>query len=82
MPPKKQTTITQVVTITTIQTETTNVPNGTCYRCGRRGHYSTTCYAKTDTDGNSLDDEEFECSSCDLTFSTKFGCMVHQRSCN
>jgi cellular nucleic acid-binding protein len=31
-------------------------PAGACYRCGRTSHYSPDCYAKTDTDGNDLDD--------------------------
>ena len=29
----------------------------TCYRCGREGHYANTCYAKSDSNGNALDDE-------------------------
>ena len=28
-----------------------------CYRCGRQGHYATTCYAKTDINGYELHDE-------------------------
>jgi hypothetical protein len=29
-----------------------------CYKCGRSGHYSSNCYAKTHIDGTSLDDED------------------------
>ena len=28
-----------------------------CYRCGRSGHYSNNCYAKTNIDGNYLDSD-------------------------
>ena len=37
-----------------------------CIRCGRDGHFINTCYARTDIDGNSLDEDEDEdvCYRC------------------
>ena len=32
-----------------------SVPKNECYRCGRSGHYSNNCYAKSDIDGYQLD---------------------------
>jgi cellular nucleic acid-binding protein len=31
-----------------------------CSRCGRSGHFMNNCYARTDVDGNSLEEEEEE----------------------
>jgi len=31
---------------------------GACHRCGRTSHWASACYAKTDTDGNDLSDDE------------------------
>ena len=63
-----------------------------CIQCGRHGHFVKDCYAKTDISGNSIEyddndddekeeDDEWECDYCDRTFTTAFGCRVHEKSC-
>jgi len=58
-----------------------------CLQCGRSGHFISDCYAKTDVSGNtieydeSLDEDEWGCEYCDRTFTTEYGCGVHERSC-
>lgn len=61
-----------------------------CTQCGRNGHWIKNCHAKTDVYGNKIeyedeDDEddidEWECEFCDRTFTTAFGCSVHEKSC-
>lgn len=61
-----------------------------CTQCGRSGHFVRECHAKTDVFGNKIeyedDDEEQEsdewgCEYCDRTFTTAFGCGVHEKSC-
>jgi len=62
-----------------------------CTQCGRAGHFVSKCYAKTDVNGNNLEQEEsssdeegeleWECDYCDRTFTTAFGCGVHEKSC-
>jgi predicted GIY-YIG superfamily endonuclease len=63
-----------------------------CTQCGRKGHFVKDCHASTDVSGNSIvyedegeEDEEYElvweCEHCDRTFTTAFGCGVHEKSC-
>lgn len=63
-----------------------------CTQCGRKGHWVKDCYAKDDVNGNSLeedeeeedtedDEDEWGCEYCDRTFTTAFGCGVHEKSC-
>jgi len=62
-----------------------------CTNCGRAGHFVKDCRAKTDVSGNRIeyeeeddseeDDDEWGCDNCDRTFTTQYGCMVHERSC-
>ena len=65
-----------------------------CTQCGRSGHFVKDCYAKTDASGNKIEyededdeddeedeEEEWECEYCDRTFTTAFGCGIHEKSC-
>jgi hypothetical protein len=66
-----------------------------CTRCGRKGHFISKCYARTDDQGNKLEEDEdedeeeeeeeeeevYECDYCNRTFTTAYGCRVHERSC-
>ena len=55
-----------------------------CKQCGRKGHWVKDCYAETDASGNIIEyenEDEWGCEYCDRTFTTKFGCSVHEKSC-
>lgn len=60
-----------------------------CSQCGRKGHWVKDCRATTDVSGNKIEyddedeDDELEwcCDYCDRTFTTAFGCGVHEKSC-
>jgi predicted GIY-YIG superfamily endonuclease len=69
--------------------------NGLCTQCGRSGHFVKDCYAKKDASGNAIryeddeddeeedeeDEQEYGCEYCDRTFTTAFGCRLHEKSC-
>ena len=58
-----------------------------CSRCGRAGHFVKDCYARTDVSGkkiefeDSSEEDEWGCEYCNRTFTTQFGCLVHEKSC-
>jgi hypothetical protein len=56
-----------------------------CKQCGRPGHFVKDCKAKTDVSGNKIEYEEdanqWGCEYCDRTFTTAFGCGIHEKSC-
>lgn len=58
-----------------------------CSQCGRKGHWVKDCHATKDVSGNKIeyeeeeDEDEWGCEYCDRTFTTAFGCGVHEKSC-
>jgi predicted GIY-YIG superfamily endonuclease len=59
-----------------------------CIKCGLAGHFANRCTLtekevpiKKGRAIPTVDVEEWECEYCDRTFTTKFGCSVHERSC-
>jgi len=57
-----------------------------CTQCGRAGHFVKYCYAKTDVSGKKIEyedsnEDEWGCEYCHRTFTTQFGCMIHEKLC-
>lgn len=48
-----------------------------CFKCGLAGHFTNKCKKKEEPQ-----EEEWECEYCDRTFTTRFGCTVHEKSCS
>lgn len=56
--------------------------NDVCTQCGRPGHFVKDCYANTDVSGKKIEyEDEWGCEYCNRTFTTEFGCMIHEKSC-
>jgi len=56
-----------------------------CYKCNLAGHFANRCPndapAPAPKQKKVKQVVEFGCSYCDRTFTTQFGCSVHERSC-
>jgi len=53
----------------------------TCYKCGEAGHFASRCKKVEDDEEEEEEEEEWGCDYCDRTFTTQYGCRVHERSC-
>lgn len=52
-----------------------------CAKCGRSGHFQDNCYAKTDVQGNYLEDLVWCCEKCNEEFDDKHECEQHEKYC-
>lgn len=56
-----------------------------CTTCGRKGHFAADCHARTDVDGERLEDSHYDsvwvCEKCDKQFTVKSECARHERQC-
>ena len=61
-----------------------------CYKCNLAGHFGGQCTFGVSKVKNIFlpqkitikkKEEEWECNYCDRTFTTRYGCSVHERSC-
>jgi len=54
----------------------------TCYKCNLAGHFANRCPNDAPAPKPKQKEvEEWGCEYCDRTFTTRYGCSVHERSC-
>jgi predicted GIY-YIG superfamily endonuclease len=50
-----------------------------CYKCQKYGHFARNCsYEEVEE----AEEECWECDYCERQFTTRFGCMVHEKKCS
>ena len=52
----------------------------TCYKCGEAGHFASRC-KKVEKEEKEEEELVWGCDYCERTFTTEYGCRVHERSC-
>jgi cellular nucleic acid-binding protein len=62
-----------------------NSTKDTCYKCGQTGHFAARCKKVEKEEEEEEEEEEQMYWGCDYcherTFTTEYGCRVHERSC-
>jgi predicted GIY-YIG superfamily endonuclease len=52
-----------------------------CQQCGEKGHFIRYCPNKNKVISEPTAIYEWECDYCDRSFTTEFGCTIHEKSC-
>lgn len=50
-----------------------------CYKCQQYGHFARNCSYK---EIEEVEELVWECDYCDREFTTRFGCMIHEKKCS
>lgn len=52
-----------------------------CTRCGRKGHFVTSCSATSHVEGDVIEVDTWGCETCDREFADEASCAAHERAC-